>query len=163
MPCWMLLAEAAKGMLAEDTALGPVFSSQVWSITCVAMVCPRVRASLGINRWTMVGKKPSILEKWCGGIVGTAFFWVLVSWASSRATSSPITVTARAANLRRRGMVMIGVFTGVKLEVIRRPAIMLPHASRLIGLITAELFSLIGDKVLNRGKPIETKKITRRL
>lgn len=49
------------------------------------------------------------------------------------------------------------------LEVISSPAIMLPQANRLIGLITAGLFSLIGDRGLNRGKPIETKNTTRRL
>lgn len=40
---------------------------------------------------------------------------------------------------------------------------MLPQASRLIGLITAGLFSLIGERGLNRGWPIVTKKTTRRL
>lgn len=39
----------------------------------------------------------------------------------------------------------MGVFMGTMLEVIRRPAMMLPQASRLIGLITAGLFSLIGE------------------
>lgn len=49
------------------------------------------------------------------------------------------------------------------LEVISRPAIMLPQASRLIGLITVGLFSLMGDSARKRGWPIETKKMTRRL
>lgn len=40
---------------------------------------------------------------------------------------------------------------------------MLPQARRLMGLITAGLFSLIGDKGLNRGCPMDTKKTTRRL
>lgn len=40
--------------------------------------------------------------------------------------------------------------------MIRRPAIMLPTARRVRGLITAGLFSLIGEKVLNRGWPRET-------
>lgn len=83
--------------------------------------------------------------------------------ASSKAVSSPIMVTARAAVFRRRGIDMMGVFRGVMLEVIKRPAIMLPQASRLIGLITVGLFSLMGDRGLNRGWPIDTKKITRRL
>lgn len=60
-------------------------------------------------------------------------------------------VTIRAANLRRGGIVITGVFIGRMFEVIKRPAIMLPHASRLMGLITAELFSLMGDKELKRG------------
>lgn len=74
-----------------------------------------------------------------------------------------MTVTIRAATLRRSGMDITGVFRGVMLEVIRRPAIILPQARRLMGLITVELFSLIGERGLKRGWPIETKKITRRL
>ena len=83
--------------------------------------------------------------------------------ANSSAKSSPVTVTAKAASLRRGGMDMIGVLSGVMFEVITRPAIMLPQANRLIGLMTAGLFSLIGERELNRGWPIETKKTTRRL
>lgn len=49
------------------------------------------------------------------------------------------------------GMVIIGVLRGVIFEIIRRPAIMLPQARRLIGLITAGLFSLIGESGKNRG------------
>lgn len=60
-------------------------------------------------------------------------------------------------------MDIIGVFKGRVFEVIRSPAIMLPQARRLMGLITAGLFSLMGDKELKRGWPMETKKITRRL
>jgi len=72
-------------------------------------------------------------------------------------------VTARAASLSSGGMVITGVFSGKILEVISRPAIMLPQASRLIGLITAGLFSLIGESELNRGWPMTTKKTTRML
>jgi len=88
---------------------------------------------------------------------------LLVRVASSKAIIKPRIVTIRAANFRRGGIDITGVFRGVILEVIRRPAIMLPQASRLMGLITAGLFSLIGDKALNRGCPIDTKKTTRRL
>lgn len=90
-------------------------------------------------------------------------YCLLVSEASSSAVRRPIIVTARAAILRRGGMDITGVFRGVMLEVIRRPAIILPQASRLMGLITVGLFSLMGGRGLKRGKPIETKKITRRL
>ena len=83
--------------------------------------------------------------------------------ASSRAVSSPIIVTISADSFRRGGMVITGVFMGRKLEVRRSPARMLPQARRLMGLITMGLFSLIGDSVENRGCPIDTKKITRRL
>lgn len=82
---------------------------------------------------------------------GVGLNCLLVRDASSSAVSRPRIVTIRAASLRRGGMDMIGVFRGVILEVIRRPAMMLPHASRLIGLITVGLFSLMGERALNRG------------
>lgn len=53
-------------------------------------------------------------------------------------------------------MVIIGVFIGVILEVITKPAMILPQANRLMGLITGPLFSLMGDKGLNRGYPMVT-------
>lgn len=88
---------------------------------------------------------------------------MVVSEASSKAIIRPRRETIRAASLREVGIVMIGVFKGIIVEVIKKPAIMLPHARRLIGLITAGLFSLIGERELNRGYPMDTKKITRRL
>ena len=71
--------------------------------------------------------------------------------------------TTRAASFRVGCMVMTGVFSGRTLFVIRKPATMLPQASRLMGLITAVLFSLMGEHVLKRGWPIETKNTIRRL
>lgn len=50
MPCWVLLVVVIRGMLREVTALGPVFSNQVWSTICDAIVWPRVRFSLGVKR-----------------------------------------------------------------------------------------------------------------
>lgn len=82
---------------------------------------------------------------------GVVLYCLLVRDAISRARTRPVIVTRRAANLSRGGMVMIGVFRGVMLEVIRSPAMMLPQAKRLIGLITEGLFSLIGERALNRG------------
>lgn len=82
---------------------------------------------------------------------------LVVKDASSRAVKSPIIVTIRAASFRRGGIVIVGVFRGIINEVMIRPAIMLPQASRLIGLITAELFSLMGDNGRNRGWPMDTK------
>lgn len=58
---------------------------------------------------------------------------------------------------------MTGVFKGVSEEVRMRPAIMLPQASRLRGLMIKGLFSLMGEREGNRGWPIVTKKTTRRL
>jgi len=83
--------------------------------------------------------------------------------ARSKAANTPIIVTIRAAIFSVGCIVITGVFRGRILVVIKRPAIMLPQANRLIGLMTAGLFSLIGDRGLNRGFPIDTKKITRRL
>ena len=88
---------------------------------------------------------------------------LLVREANSRARSKPRIVTVRAASFSRGGIDITGVFKGRMFEVISRPAMMLPQASRLIGLITAGLFSLIGERELNRGCPMETKKTTRRL
>jgi len=94
---------------------------------------------------------------------GVVLTCLVVIDASSRAVTSPRTVTIRALNLRVGCIVMTGVLRGTRLAVIRRPATMLPQASRLIGLMTAGLFSLIGESAAKRGCPAETKKITRRL
>ena len=159
----MLLVEETRGWWEVITALGPVFSSQVWSTIWLAMFWPRKNAETGAKRWTISGKKPNKAENRCMCRLGIGLYCLLVSRASSIATSRPIIVTARAASLRRGGMDMTGVFRGVILEVISRPAMMLPHASRLRGLISAGLFSLIGERGLNRGCPIGTKKTTRKL
>jgi len=79
------------------------------------------------------------------------------------AVKRPTIVTIRAASLRRGGMVIIGVFVGIVFEVRIKPATILPQASRLMGLITAGSFSLMGDRDGNRGVPIATKKTTRKL
>lgn len=39
-----------KGRLREVTALGPVFSSQVWSTIWLAIVWPKTRLSFGVKR-----------------------------------------------------------------------------------------------------------------
>lgn len=95
--------------------------------------------------------------------LGVGLGCLLASEASCRAVSSPRIETVSAASFRRGGIDITGVFRGRMFEVINRPAMMLPQARRLMGLITAELFSLMGDNELNRGWPIETKKTTRRL
>lgn len=88
---------------------------------------------------------------------------LFVRLVNSIAVISPKIVTNRALSLSVAGMVMIGVFIGRKFEVMINPATMLPHASRLIGFITAGSFSLIGVNAVDRGCPIEAKKITRKL
>lgn len=104
-----------------------------------------------------------MLENVKGAGLGVKFNCFEVRVASSSAIIRPRAVTAKAASLSKRGMVMLGVLSGNMLEVITRPARMLPQASRLIGLRTAAAFSLMGDNELKRGWPIETKKTTRRL
>ena len=83
--------------------------------------------------------------------IGLILTCLLVKDASSRAVRRPRMVTIRALSFRLGCIVMIGVFKGVIFEVIKSPAIMLPQASRLIGLITAGLFSLIGERGGKRG------------
>lgn len=111
----------------------------------------------------VAGKNPSMLEKWWVARIGVCLNCLLVKDANSSAKKSPRAVTISAASFRLVGIVITGVFRGRMLEVIRRPATMLPQASRLIGLITAGLFSLIGERGLKRGWPMETRKIIRRL
>ena len=89
--------------------------------------------------------------------MGVGLNCLFVRVASSRAMRRPRIVTVRAASLSIGGMDIIGVLIGIMFEVINRPAMMLPHANRLIGLITSGLFSLMGERGLNRGCPIDTK------
>lgn len=163
IPCWALLVVVISGVLEDTSAFGPVFSNQVWSTIWLAMAWPNTRLSFGVKRWIIDGKNPSILEKWWGVSAGVGLNCLLVSDASSRAIIRPRIVTIRAASFSTGGIDITGVFRGMMLEVIRRPAMMLPQANRLIGLITAGLFSLMGERVLNRGCPIDTKNTTRRL
>lgn len=95
--------------------------------------------------------------------MGVVLNCLFVRAVNSKANNRPAIVTARAANFRGMGMVMIGVFEGRKFNVMMNPAMMLPQASRLIGLITSGLFSLIGDAGRNRGDPMVTKNTTRKL
>lgn len=88
---------------------------------------------------------------------------LVVKEASSRAIKRASTVTVRAESFKRGCMVITGALSGEALREIRRPATRLPHASRLRGLITAGLFSLIGGIEINRGVPMETKNTTRKL
>lgn len=83
--------------------------------------------------------------------MGVVLNCLLVKDASSKAMSRPVIVTASAASFSERGIDMMGVLLGKKLEVINNPATILPQARRLIGLITEGLFSLMGENALNRG------------
>lgn len=50
IPCCVLLVVVIRGIFDEEIALGPTFSSQVWSISWLASVCPKTRFSFGVNR-----------------------------------------------------------------------------------------------------------------
>ena len=65
-------------------------------------------------------------------------------------------VTRSALSFNRGCIDITGVFRGIRLEVIMSPAMILPQASRLIGLIIVGSFSLIGEREGKRGWPIET-------
>lgn len=88
---------------------------------------------------------------------------MFVKDASSRAVKRPMAVTNKADSFSKGGIVIVGIFRGKIEEVIKRPARMLPHASRLMGFNTAGLFSLIGERGKNRGWPMDTKYTTRML
>lgn len=88
-------------------------------------------------------KYPSEVEKvemWL--CLGEAM--VCVRFESSSASVRPRTVTVIAAIFVSIGMVIGGVFVGRVKDVMSRPIIMLPIARRVMGLVTAGLFSLIG-------------------
>lgn len=89
--------------------------------------------------------------------MGVTWICLFVKAVSSAAAKNPIIVTVRAATFSEKGIVMTGVLKERKFEVIMSPAKILPQASRLRGLITRGLFSLIGGRAENRGDPIETK------
>lgn len=73
------------------------------------------------------------------------------------AARSPRIVTARAASLSEGGMDITGVLRGTMLKVIHKPARILPHASRLRGLITWGYTSSIGEIAMERGLAMATK------
>lgn len=101
-------------------------------------------------------KYPRLLEKRCNGPPGRLSDCLLAKRTRCRAIRTPMIVTRRAAIFTEVGMVSTGVLGAVVAERRKRPVTMLPQASRLIGLITAGLFSLIGEEGLNRGYPQDT-------
>lgn len=62
---------------------------------------------------------------------------------SSSAIANPAIVIMRAVIFRYQGMVITCTVVGGMLYEMKKPAIMLPSASRLIGLISNGLFSLM--------------------
>lgn len=82
---------------------------------------------------------------------------------SSRARMIPATVTRMAVVFVSRGIVIGGVCVGVMYDVISRPAMMLPRARRVIGLVICGLFSFIGVIVGIRVNFVCTRRAIRRL
>lgn len=68
---------------------------------------------------------------------------LLVSLLSSRAIVKPRIVTRIAVVFRYIGIVIMNVLVVGKLWVMKNPKIMLPQASRLMGLISCGIFSCI--------------------
>lgn len=75
----------------------------------------------------------------------------VVRLARSIAIIRPAMVTRMAACFAISGIVIIGDLIGSMFDAITSPEIMLPQARRLIGFITVGLFSLIGERGLDRG------------
>lgn len=73
----------------------------------------------------------------------------------------PRAVTIRAIILMESGIVVGGVFVGIMNEVIKNPARMLPSARRVMGEVTAGLFSFTGVKGGIRTKPVCTNMVMR--
>lgn len=99
-----------------------------------------------------------MLEKVCVFV-----FCLFENIATSIAIIRPRIVTRSAVSFIVVGIVSTCVFIGEVHLIINIPAIMLPHASRVMGLVRRSLFSLIGDTGRSRGLFIEEKKIIRKL
>ena len=63
----------------------------------------------------------------------------------------------KAVSFTTSGIVRTAVFTGIIVDEIRIPAIMLPHANRPNGPVSRAPLSLIGINEPDRGLPKETK------
>lgn len=73
----------------------------------------------------------------------------------------PRAVTTMAVILMYSGIVVGGVFVGRMKEVMMNPAVMLPRARRVMGEVTAGLFSFIGVRGGMRTKPACTRTVMR--
>lgn len=88
------------------------------------------------------------------GFVGVK---LLVRLLSSSAIAKPVMVIIRAVVFRYQGMVITCTVEGGMLYEMKNPAKILPSASRLIGLVSIVLFSLIMIMEGKRGLVIKTK------
>lgn len=87
--------------------------------------------------------------------------WVIE--INSKATSKPKIVIVSAAVFMYVGIVVGGVFSGMVFSEMISPAIMLPMARRVIGLMTVGLFSFSNIVEGYRGCPVCTNVIIRKL
>lgn len=93
-------------------------------------------------RWIIDGKYPRAVENDIGlEVVFIEKFRVKL--LSSRAIAKPRIEISRAVIFRYQGIVSIGTLVGGMLSEMRKPAKMLPSASRLMGLIRSGLLSSI--------------------
>lgn len=139
---------------------GPNILYQERSIKWEAMFCPPLRILVMLRRCARGLKYPKDTEKF-ERVVCFVRMRVWAIFEISRAKAMPRAVTARAVILMDRGIVIGGVFVGMMKEVIRNPAIMLPNARRVMGEVTAGLFSFIGVKGGIRTKPVCTSTVIR--
>ena len=111
---------------------GPMFSYQIRSVRCVAVFWLNFRLRRVSERWIKVLKYINKFEKvW----IFDGFVLLLVIVISSRARVKPMIVMINADSFIWWGMVICGVFIGVVFSEISKPAIMLPAANRMIGLV----------------------------
>lgn len=144
----------------EEMDFGRDVSSQVRSSRSEAIFWPRRRFIRGRERWIIAGKYPRRFEN-LYGLRGVLNFRLCVAMLRSRAIMKPVMVTSRAVIFKWKGMVICGIFIGVRLLVRRKPAKMLPIRRRLIEFIRWGLFSLIRISVGKRGCPRRAKKMIR--
>ncbi len=135
-------------------------SSQIRSSKEVASFWLINRSRCGGRRCMIVGKYPSKVEN-LKEFDGCVYFRFCVSRLISNAIMKPRVVIARAVSFRWRGIVIRGVVIGGMLLNRIKPAKMLPIRSRLIGLISSGLFSLMVMEGGKRGCPSSAKKMMR--
>lgn len=157
MPDCKFVVVLIGGSIWHDTPFGPNFSYHNMSVIWVEIFCPKFSFIFGVVRCTIVGKKASIFEK----------VWIVLCFGEklemSIATISPTIVTIKAVSFIIIGIVRTCVFIGRVQLIISMPAIILPQANRVIGLMIKGLFSLIVKTVRDRGVFIDEKKIIRKL
>lgn len=132
------------------------------SIRWDAIFCPLFSRVVEARRWDRGLKNPNEVEKFMSVVCfGGVRVWVM--FESSRARMMPRVVTMMAAVFVSVGIVIGGVFVGKMKDVMSRPAIMLPRARRVIGLMIAWSFSFTGAVVGIRVNPVWTSNVMRRV